>query len=97
MLHLLSQPPLQQALIERIADGDDVVLQQAMVWSAFTGHADNSKLLQLLARQCRVFVMQEMLTVNGIENSQILAGVDIIDYAFLVDLTVKNPVVHSWC
>ena len=97
MLHLVSQAPLRQEIVERIVAGDDVVLQQGTVWAALSGHADNAKLLQLLALPAQVYVLREMLEVNGIESSRVLDGVNVIDYFGLVELTVKNPVIHTWC
>ncbi|MDD1622679.1 MAG: sulfurtransferase TusB [Methylococcaceae bacterium] len=97
MLHLVSQAPLRQEIVERIVGGDDVVLQRGTVWAALSGHADNAKLLQLLAKSSRIYVLREMLEVNGIESSRVLEGVNIIDYSGLVDLTVKNPLIHTWC
>jgi sulfur relay protein TusB/DsrH len=97
MLHLLSLTVLSPEIVERIGARDDVVLQQGLVWAALKGHADNAKLLSLLAKQCQVCVLQEMLAVNGIENSAVLAGVKIIDYPGLVELTVKNSAIHTWC
>lgn len=97
MLHLLSQAPLRQEIVERIVAGDDVVLQQSTVWAAISGHADNAKLIQLLAQSSQIYVLREMLEVNGIESSRVLEGVNVIDYPGLVDLTVKNPVIHTWC
>ncbi|MGZ5000302.1 MAG: DsrH/TusB family sulfur relay protein [Methylomonas sp.] len=97
MLHLISQSPLQQAIVDRIAGGDDVVLQQGVVWAALRGHADNAKLLQLLGQSCQVYVLSKILEVNGIDVAQVLNGVNIIDYPGLVELTVKNPVIHTWC
>ena len=97
MLHLLSLAVLPQEIIERIGAGDDVVLQQNMVWTVLQDHADNAKLLQLLTNGSQVYVLQDMLAVQGIENSAVLTGVKIIDYPGLVELTVKNPVIHTWC
>ncbi len=97
MLHLLSLAVLQQEVIERIGAGDDVVLQQDMVWAVLQDHADNAKLLQLLANGCQVHVLQDMLAVHGIKNSAVLTGVEVIDYPGLVELTVKNPVILTWC
>lgn len=96
MLHLLSTGALQSEMVERIAPGDDVVLQQGVVWAALIGHADNAKLQQLMLKNCRIFVLQEMLTLNGIEISRLLPVIVIIDYPGLVELTVKNPVIQSW-
>ncbi|WP_347986909.1 DsrH/TusB family sulfur metabolism protein [Methylomonas sp. AM2-LC] len=97
MLHLLSLPVIPPEILERIAPGDDVLLQQGLVWCARLGHHDNSWLLQLLDRNSQVYVLREMLSVQGICTSNILAGVQIIDYAGFVDLAVKNPVIHTWC
>lgn len=97
MLHLLSLLPLQAAVIERIGGGDDVVLMDGAVCAALAGHQDNVLLQQLLAEACRVFALREMLQVHGIEPSRLLPGVEPVDYAGLVGLTVKNPVIHSWC
>ncbi len=97
MLHLLSLSPLQAAVIERIGHGDDVALVDSAVCAALAGHQDNQLLQQLLANACRVYALQEMLLAHGIESQRLLVGVEPIDYAGLVELTVKNPVIHSWC
>ena len=97
MLHLLSLAVLSQEVVSRIGEADDVVLQQDLVWTVLLGHADNAKLLQLFAIGCQVYVLQDMLAVHGIKNSAVLAGVKIIDYPGLVELTVKNSVIHTWC
>jgi len=97
MLHLLVLPELLRQQIERIAPGDDVVLQQGAVWSAWLGHANNAQLSALLHQDSQVYVLSEFLLVNGIEHSQVMSGVNIINYSGLVDLTIKNPVIHTWC
>lgn len=97
MLHLIAESTLSQALVERIAGGDDVVLQAGTVWAAFTGHRDNAKLSGLLAKGCHVYALNDVLAMNGILDQQLLTGVVPIDYAQFVGLTVKNPVIHTWC
>lgn len=97
MLHLVSAPTLSLEVVERTARGDDIVLQHGSLWAAVKGHADNDKLLSLQGGACQIFVLQEMLAVDGIEMSRLLAGVNIIDYPGLVELSVKNPVIHTWC
>ena len=97
MLHLIAESSLPRAVVERIAAGDDVVLQAGAVWAAFLGHQDNSKLAQLLAGGCKVHALQDSLSMNGIDDRQLLPGVERIDYPALVELTVKNPVIHTWC
>lgn len=97
MLHLVCQQALRQEVVDRIAAGDDVVLQQGSIWSVVIGHADNAKLSQLFALPAQVYVLREWLVVNGIDSSQMLSAVNCIDYPGLVELTVKNPVIHTWC
>ncbi|AMK76196.1 MULTISPECIES: sulfurtransferase complex subunit TusB [Methylomonas] len=97
MLHLLSQLPLQAAVIERIGSGDDVVLMDGAVCAALAGHSGNDLLRQLLTQSCKVYALQEMLLVHGVELQRLLAGVESVDYTGLVELTVRNPVIHSWC
>jgi len=97
MLHLISIAGLPQNFLDRMAAGDDVMLLQAAVWSAMTGHQDNAKIMRLLSRPSQVYVLQEWLTVNGIEKHLVFPEVRIINYAGLVELTVKNPVNYTWC
>jgi tRNA 2-thiouridine synthesizing protein B len=67
------------------------------VWLAKEGHAENTKLTQLLVKGCRIFVLQEILLLVGIAQQQIITGVEVIDYAGLVALSVENSVIHTWC
>jgi tRNA 2-thiouridine synthesizing protein B len=96
MLHLIAETSLSQAVVERIVAGDDVVLQGGSVWAALLGHEDNSKLQQLIGLPCRVYALQDLLVANGIAGQKLLLGVVAVDYAELVELTVKNPVIHTW-
>lgn len=97
MLQIVSESSLSQAVVDRIDAGDDVILLAGTVWAAFIGHQDNPKLLDLLSRACRIHVLQDSLAMNGIENQQLLSNIETIDYAGFVELTVKNPVSHTWC
>jgi tRNA 2-thiouridine synthesizing protein B len=97
MLHLLAVSVLAPELLDRIAPADDVLLQRGLVWSAKQGHQDNAKLMQLLDNNTQVYVLREVLKLQGIASGDILQGVQIIDYAGFVALTVKNPLIHTWC
>lgn len=97
MLHLFADRLLSGVMVERMAAGDDAVLQGGLVWAAFAGHQDNSIVQQLVMRGCNIFVLKDQLSMYGIAAHQLLSGVDAIDYAQLVELTVKNTVIHTWC
>lgn len=97
MLHLIADSFLSQALVERIASKDSVVLQAGSVWAATAGHQDNTQLNQLLSQGCDVYVLKDVLAMQGIDQQKLLPGVQAIDYPGLVELTVKHPVIHTWC
>jgi tRNA 2-thiouridine synthesizing protein B len=97
MLHLVADLPLANLIVGRMAVGDDVVLQGGWIWAAFAGHQDNLIVQQLLSRGCNVYALKDQLSMNGIADSQLLLGVDAIDYTQLVELSVKNTVIHNWC
>ncbi len=97
MLHLVADLFRANLIVERMAAGDDVVLQGGWVWAAFAGHQDNLIVQQLLSRGCNIYVLKDQLSMHGIADHQLLSGVDAIDYALLVELTVKNALIHTWC
>lgn len=97
MLHLVAERVLTQEVSERVAAGDAVLLQNGSLWAAFAGHRDNANVQALLARSCKVCLLQEQLAAAGIEPGQLLPGVLAIDYAQMVDLTLEHAVCHTWC
>lgn len=96
MLHLIAENALSLPVVERIAAGDDVVLQAGAVWAAFCGHQDNPQLSLLLSRPCGVYVLQDVLAACGMDAHRLMAGVVVIDYAGLVRLTEQHPVIQTW-
>lgn len=97
MLHLLTASALSSALVQRIAAGDEVVLQHQQVWAAHLGHRDNQKLLQLQNKPCNVYLLEPHAAAYGLERQRILPGVAPISFAELVELTVKHPQIVTWC
>ncbi|NJA05694.1 sulfurtransferase TusB [Methylococcaceae bacterium WWC4] len=96
MLHIVASSPVRPEWLERIGSGDDVVLLDAAALSARAGHRDNPLLQSVLDRECGVFVLREYAEACGLAPDAAMAGVAWTDYAGLVDLTVKNPVAHTW-
>lgn len=94
MLHLIFQP-IDQTLIDRITEGDDVVFLE----SAVLGLLRNSRWanqISLLENSVHLFVMSDALSVRGIGQTNLISGLVVLDQAGLVDLTVKNTAIHSW-
>lgn len=97
MLHCISQISLTLSVVQRIADGDVVVLMSETVWAAHRGHQDNGLLQALQQKSCRVFVLQDLLHAFGIDPIQLSTSVESIDYAAFVKLTEQHPQIVTWC
>jgi len=95
MLHLVFQSPIQYAVLERISAGDDVVFLDNAVFGLLRKGSLGDALAALLGR-CRLFVLSDDISARGLFADELAAGMAVIDYAELVALTVKNPVIQSW-
>ncbi|WAK01391.1 sulfurtransferase complex subunit TusB [Methylobacter sp. YRD-M1] len=95
MLHLVFQSPIETAILERIEAGDVVVFLENAVLRVLRNGLLNESLTQLLSTN-RLCVLSEDVIVRGIAADELVEGIDIIDYAGLVELTVNNRVIQSW-
>jgi tRNA 2-thiouridine synthesizing protein B len=96
MLHLIFQSPLDPATLERMAYGDVAVFMESGVLSLL----QNGKFADVLSNNLntnRLFVLSEDMVIRGILQSELVPGLEVIDYAGLVKLTVENPLIASWC
>lgn len=95
MLHLIFQSPIEAAILERIDSGDVVVfLENAVLWTL-----QNSTISDTLTQQLgsnRLCVLSDDIAVRGIVPNDLVKGVEVIDYAGLVELTANNPTIQSW-
>lgn len=95
MLHLVFQSPVEIAILERIDAGDDVVfLENAVLRVLQQGNLNNA--LTELLKSTRLYVISDDMAVRGILPDELVKGLEVIDYAGLVTLTVNNPVIQSW-
>ena len=94
MLHLIFQSPIDTAILERI-DSDDVVvfLENAVLRTLQHGDIGGFLAQKTSNRFC---VLSDDIAVRGIVPDELIKGVEVIDYAGLVELTINNPVIHSW-
>jgi tRNA 2-thiouridine synthesizing protein B len=91
VLHLIFQSPIETAILERI-DSDDVVV---FLENAVLRALQNSNISQQLSSN-RLFVLSDDIAVRGIAPDELIKGIEVIDYAGLVELTVNNPIIQSW-
>ena len=95
MLHLIFQSPIETAILDRIDSGDDVVFLENSVLRILQNGSMQNTLTHLHTRS-RLYALSEDLEVRGITTGQLVEGIEAIDYAGLVGLTVKNPVIQTW-
>ncbi|MDD5578412.1 MAG: sulfurtransferase complex subunit TusB [Methylobacter sp.] len=95
MLHLVFQSPIDTAILERIDAGDVAIFLENSVLRILQNGILNDRLTQQLKIN-RLCVLLDDITVRGIRADELVKGIEVIDYAELVELTVKNPVIQSW-
>jgi len=95
VLHLIFQSPIDIAILERIDSGDVVVFLENAVLRVILNSDLSDRLTQQLGRN-RLYVLSDDIAVRGIAPNELVKGIEVIDYAGLVELTVNNPVIQSW-
>jgi len=95
VLHLISQSPIESAVLERVADGDELVFLDNAVLRLLQQGELNQTLIALLKNH-RLYVLADTLTVRGISTEELVQGISVIDYPQLVALTVKHSVIQTW-
>jgi tRNA 2-thiouridine synthesizing protein B len=95
MLHLIFQSPVETAVLERIEPGDIAVFLENSVFRILQNNCSATILVQLLNKN-RLCVLSEDLQVRGIAAETLIKGIEVINYAELVELTVNNPIIQSW-
>lgn len=95
MLHLIFQSPIETAVLERTDAGDVLVFLENSVLRIL----QNGILADTLTKQLNtqlLYVLEDDLSVRGIDADELVQGIEVIDYAGLVALTVKHPLIQSW-
>jgi tRNA 2-thiouridine synthesizing protein B len=95
MLHFIFQSPIETATIERMDSGDVAVFFENSLFQ-LCGTGPLAELLTNKLKNQRFCVLSDDLAVRGITKNELVAGLEIIDYADLVSLTVDNPLIQTW-
>jgi sulfur relay protein TusB/DsrH len=95
VLHLIFQSPIETAVLERTDAGDVLVfLENSVLRILQNGTLADTLTKQLKTR--RLYVLEDDLAIRGIDTDELVQGIEVIDYAELVALTVKHPLIQSW-
>lgn len=95
MLHFIFQSPIETAILERIDSGDIVVFLENAVLRVLQNSSISDTLTHQLSNN-RLCVLSDDIAIRGITLDELISGLEVIDYAGLVELTVNNPVIQSW-
>lgn len=95
MLHLIFQSPIEVAVLERIESGDVVVFLENAVLCVLQNSAISDALTRQLGKN-RFCVLSDDIAIRGIITDELVKGLEVIDYAGLVELATDNPVIQSW-
>lgn len=95
MLHLIFQSPLETATLQRIETGDAVLFLENAVLCLLKNSVYSLELSKILKSK-HLFVLISDIEMRGIATEQLIAGIEVIDYAQWVELTTQHQPVQSW-
>lgn len=95
MLHLVFQLSIEAAVLERIDSGDVVVFLENAVLRVLQNSAISGTLTRQLDEK-RFCVLSDDIAIRGIAPNELVKGLEVIDYAGLVELAVNSPIIQSW-
>ena len=95
MLHLIAQSPIDCAIFQRLGAGDDLLFLDKAVLNLLQKGQLNKTLTALLV-QHQIYALANDLEVRGIIPEELLKGIIVIDYAYFVELSVKNSLIQTW-
>ncbi len=99
MLHLVNKSPFErtnlQACLNRAVPGSAILLMEDAVYASLRG-TSQSDLVAGAVNAYDFFVLAPDLAIRGLDASQVLQGVEPVDYGGFVDLTIDRQTVQSW-
>ena len=99
MLHTVNKSPFQKdtlATCFRLArEGSDILLIEDAVYASLAG-ASFEKTVTAAQQRCSIYALKEDLDARGIESTDLIPGIEIVDYDGFVDLATANDSVQSW-
>ncbi len=95
MLHLISQSPIEPAILHRIDPGDVVVFLENAVLRTLRQGGMQGMLTSLISNS-RLCVLSGHIAERGVSPDELIEGFEVISYVELVGLTLNNAVIQSW-
>lgn len=99
MLHIVNKSPFERnalaSCLGHALEGDSVLLIEDAAVGAISGSAFAGQLTAALADKS-VYVLGADLVARGMQENRVVEGIQVVDYAGFVDLTVDNEKTQSW-
>ncbi len=99
MLHIVNKSPFEKNSLESCArlskSGSCILLIEDGVYGALVD-SETNEMIQSCLRDRSVYVLGEDIQARGIQREQLVMGIEVVDYAGFVKLTVEHDKVQSW-
>ncbi len=101
MLHTVNKSPYEKNSLQRClqfaTDGSPVLLIENGVYAVLAAGSQAAMVEKAISqRQLRVYALGVDLKLRGIDQQQMIAGIQVVDYPGFVNLAVENDKVQSW-
>lgn len=101
MLHIVNKSPFERnalrSCLAHALSGDAVLLIEDAVIGAVSGTSVAAELQQAInGNSVSIYALGPDLAARGVKAERMLEGIQVVDYAGFVDLTVANEKTQSW-
>ncbi len=101
MLHIVNKSPFERnalkSCLAHALSGDAVLLIEDAVIGAVSGSTLVTELQQAMnGNAVKLYALSPDLAARGVKAERVLEGIQLVDYAGFVDLTVANEKTQSW-
>lgn len=99
MLHIINKSPFERNALSSCLglslEGSSILLIEDAVLAARSGSSYEDKLLEAMNNR-KVYALGPDLDARAISGEKILDGIEIVDYAGFVNLTIEHENLQSW-
>ena len=97
-LHTVNKSPFEKSSVDsclaHVQEGSAVLFYEDAVYAAMEGTSVSSKVKA--AAGVKLYALGPDVAARGIPADRLIAGVEVIDYAGFVDLSVQHSKVVAW-
>jgi len=99
MLHIINKSPFERVAFKSCLDhaisGDSIIMIEDAAVGAIKDSSFSEEINKALVDK-KVYVLTGDLAARGISQERMVEGIQAVDYAGFVDLTVENDTTQSW-